>query len=113
MRSLKIFLIPAALSLPLAALAAGSDVSLPNPIACDNLICLFLSVIRLVLAAIGLFGLVMFIWGGFLMLTSGGNEEQIKKGKETLTWASLGIVVVLGSWVLLRYVLTVLTNVTA
>ncbi len=100
------------MTIPGAALAQGSSVVLPNPIACDNLICLFLSVIRILLAGIGLFGLVMFMWGGFLMLTSQGNADRIQKAKETLVWATLGIMVILGSWVLLRFVLSTLVDVT-
>lgn len=101
-----------ALGAPLLALAQGSAVALPNPIACDDLICLFIGVMKLILGALGLFGLVMFIWGGVLWMSSGGNEERIKKGKETLVWATLGLVVIIGSWVVLRFVLKTVATVT-
>ncbi len=101
---------------PTLALAAegtsGSSVWLPNPIQCNDLICLFLSVIRMVLGAIGVFALFMFIYGGFMMLSSGGNAERVQKAKETLVWATLGIVVILGSWVFLSFVLKTTTTIT-
>jgi hypothetical protein len=113
MRNLAIVSLLGLAGLPLLVFAqSGSSVVLPNPISCGSFICLFLSVIRLLLAGIGLFGLVMFMWGGFLMLTSQGNAERIQKAKETLVWATLGIMIILGSWVLLRFVLTTLTDVT-
>jgi len=89
---------------PLAVIAQGSDVSLPNPIACDTLLCVFISVIKLVLGALGVFGMFMFIWGGVNMMSSGGNPEKVQKAKSTLIWATLGLIVILGSWVILRFV---------
>lgn len=105
-------LVPAAIALADGG-TTGSSVWLPNPIACDNLICLFLSVIRLVLGAIGVFALFMFIYGGFLMMSSAGNADQVKKAKDTLVWATLGLVVILGSWVFLSFVLKATTDVTS
>lgn len=79
--------------------------------ACTNLLCLFIQVIRILLGAVGLFALFVFIWGGFLMLTSASNAEKVKQAKDTLLWASLGIVVILGSWVIIRFLMeTVLSS---
>jgi hypothetical protein len=50
----------------------------------------------------------MFIYGGFLWIMSGGNEDNVKKGKETLKWAVLGLVVVFASYSILNFILDVL-----
>lgn len=95
------------LAVPLTAFAAESAPQplLQNPISCPDVICVFLQVIRLFLGALAAFATFMFTYGGFLFLSSGGNEEQVKKGKETLTWATLGLVTILGSWVVIRFIL--------
>jgi len=97
--------------LPLSVLANGTSNVLPNPMACDNLLCLFMQVIRILLGAVGIFALFVFMWGGFQMLTSAGNAEKVKQAKDTLIWASLGIIVVLASWVIIRFLMeTVLSS---
>lgn len=84
---------------------------LQNPISCPDLLCLFIQVMKIFLAALAVFGTFMFMYGGFLFLSSGGNEDRIQKGKETLTWAALGIITILGSWILIRFVLESTTGV--
>jgi len=64
------------------------------------------NIIKVMLGLIGALSLVMFIYGGFLMLTSQGKTEQIEKGKNTLVWAVLGIAAVFGSYTLLNFILT-------
>lgn len=98
------------LSTPMALLAqtnnsAGNEVGLPNPIRCADATCLVSQVIRYILGTIAVIATLMFIWGGVMMLTSGGNAEQVKKAKETLVWATIGIVIILISWAVIRFVL--------
>lgn len=98
------------LALPALALAQAARPALENPIACPDLACLFKSVIRYFLGLLALFATFVFIYGGFLLLTSGGEPERIKKGKETLFWATMGIVTVIGSWVFIRTVFDALSQ---
>lgn len=83
----------------------SSTVTLPNPIKCADATCLITQVVRYILGTIAVIATLMFIWGGYLMLTSGGNADQVKKAKETLAWAAIGIVVIMISWVVIRFVL--------
>lgn len=93
-------------------LSAAAVVEIPNPIACGDLLCLFIGVMRFLLAAVAVFATFIFMWGGFLMLTSQGEAERVKKAKETLFWATIGIITVLGSWVFIRFVLETTSQVT-
>ena len=67
-------------------------------------------IIKGLLGVVGSLSLIMFIYGGFLWITSGGNEDNIKKGKETLKWAILGIVIVFSSYALLNFVLDIISG---
>jgi len=90
--------------LPFVVTADSTPPYIQNPISgCNDAICLFERFIRFFLGGVAVVSTVMFIWGGYLFLTSGGNVEQVKKGKDTLLWSSLGIVVILASWVILKY----------
>lgn len=38
---------------------------------------------------------LLIIWGGFTLASAGGSEEKIKKGKDYITWALIGLAVAL------------------
>ncbi|MBI4434564.1 hypothetical protein HY635_01990, partial [Candidatus Uhrbacteria bacterium] len=42
-------------------------------------------IIRAFIGILGLVALVIILYGGFLWMTSGGDEEKIGKGKKVLT----------------------------
>lgn len=83
---------------------------LPNPIGvnADNspisLLDVLLRVLQLVLAAVDVFALFMFIMGGFQLLISAGNPNMIKRAKDTLVWATLGILVITLSYSILKFI---------
>lgn len=62
--------------------------------------------IRLFLSFAGAVAVVFVIIGGFMYITSSGNEEQAEKGKKTLINAIIGVVVIIMSYV----IITVITN---
>jgi len=49
--------------------------------------------IALSLAAIA--AVIAMIYGGFLMITSAGNEEAFGKGKQTLVYAAIGLTLII------------------
>lgn len=95
---------------PAATTGSSAAVELPNPIACSDATCLIGQVVRYILGSIAVVATLMFVWGGVMMLTSGGNADQVKRAKETLVWAAIGVVVILISWLIIKTVLQALTN---
>lgn len=67
-------------------------------------------VINGILGITGSFALFMFIYGGFIMLTSAGNTEKITKGKNILIWAIIGILVIMGSYAIVRFIFGAITS---
>ncbi|OGY46585.1 MAG: hypothetical protein A2840_01415 [Candidatus Buchananbacteria bacterium RIFCSPHIGHO2_01_FULL_47_11b] len=100
------------IGIPLMAIA---DVSLPNPISGDlndkDLIEVLVRSLQLVLGAVDIFALFMFVLGGFELLMSGGNPTLVKKGKDTLIWATLGILVITLSYSILKFIYEAITKV--
>ncbi|MFH1183140.1 MAG: hypothetical protein V1690_02670 [Candidatus Moraniibacteriota bacterium] len=54
---------------------------------------LILKVINYAIIIIGVLGVLMFIYAGFLYLTATGNQERIDRAKDTLLYSVVGIVV--------------------
>lgn len=68
------------------------------------------NIIKTVLGVMGAFVLLMIVYGGFTWLTAAGSPEKVKSGANTIMWAVLGAVVVLGSYFLLTTVLGILAG---
>lgn len=62
-------------------------------------------IIQGLLGIIGSIALVMFVLGGFTWMTSQGDKGKISKGRDTMLWATLGLVVVFSSYALVRFVI--------
>lgn len=83
---------------------------LTNPLGDVTVPGLIGKIIKAVLGIVGSLSLLMFIFGGLTWMTSGGNEEKIKKGKQILVNAALGIIVIFSSYSILNWIFTVLKS---
>lgn len=64
-----------------------------------------LTIVNFFLGFLGLLALVMVIYGGFLYVSSAGNEENVNKAKKILLYAVIGIVVIIASFALVNTLL--------
>lgn len=71
-----------------------------------------LSLINWMLAILALVAVILILYGGFLWLTSRGEEEQIEKAKRVLINAGIGLLIILASWAIVLYILSVLLDAT-
>lgn len=67
-------------------------------------------IISAVLGIVGSIALLMFIYGGFMWLTASGNDQRVQKGKDVLTWATIGLAVIFLSYTLVSFVIKGLTK---
>lgn len=65
-----------------------------------------LTIINFFLGFLGLLAVVMVIYGGFLYVSSAGNEENVNKAKKILLYAVVGIIVIIVSFALVNSLLT-------
>ena len=68
------------------------------------------NVIRAILGIVGSLTLLVFMYGGFLWVTSAGSEEKITKGKNIIIWASFGLAVIFASYALVTFIVGALTG---
>lgn len=52
-------------------------------------------VLNLLLTIAAGVAIIMIIYGAFMYLTAYGNEEQAEKGKKTILWTVIGIIVII------------------
>ena len=85
------------------------EVCLPNPLRVggqDPTLAQFIGkVINGILGVVGSLALVMFIYGGLTWMTSAGGAEKVKKGKDILIWAVIGLVIIFSAYALVNFVI--------
>jgi hypothetical protein len=79
-----------------------------NPAGQTNINALVGTVIKQARGIIGSITFFVFVYGGFLWLTSAGNSDQVKKGSETMLWAGIGVCIIFASYAILQFVITAL-----
>ena len=67
--------------------------------------------IKLVLGLMTLVAIVLVVYGGFVWLTSQGDEGKIEQAKGIISAALIGLVVILLSWALVIFTTRTATNV--
>ena len=59
---------------------------------------------------IGIVAVLFVVYGGYLYMTAGGNDQQRKKGATVLKWAFIGVLVVLAAAVIVNIVVSLLVD---
>lgn len=81
-------------------------VGVPKPTGPGGLISVIVQIINYGLYIIGTIAVAFIIWGGFVYITSAGNDEGIKKAKTIITYAIIGLIVAIVAWVIVNAVIT-------
>lgn len=94
--------------------AQGTDTgpasgSLENPLGTTDPRIIIGRVISGMLGLVGSIALLMFVYGGFLWVASGGNEDKITQGKNVILWSSLGLALIFLSYAMVQFVITAIT----
>lgn len=82
-----------------------AQIHAPNPFYVDPALSqnydfeiLLTQVINFFIGFVGVIALVMLVLGGYYLLTSNGNEELVTKGRKSVMYAIIGIVVIVLSY---------------
>ena|SRR3989344_5755820 len=63
---------------------------------------ILINILAIAISGIGFAGFVMLIIGSFQFLLSGGNPKGTEGGRNTMTYALVGLLVALSSWIILN-----------
>ncbi len=65
------------------------------------------TIARVIRAALGLLGIVtvvIIIYGGFLWMTAGGNDDQVGKAKKWIYSGIIGLVIIFAAYALTQFI---------
>ena len=87
-------------------------VSIKDPLNIGDPSELYARIVSALLGFVGIASLVTFVYAGFLFLISSGNPEQVKKAKDAMLYAVIGIVVSIASYAILSFIFKTLEGAT-
>jgi|GEM_PF-4448589 hypothetical protein len=61
-------------------------------------------IINMILSVLGMIFVILIIRGGITWMTSVGNADKIKEAKEVMVNATIGLVIVIASYAIVRFV---------
>jgi len=54
---------------------------------------------------LGSIALLVFVYGGFMWLISGGNEQRIETGKNAMLYSVIGIFIIFASYAIISLII--------
>ncbi len=75
-----------------------------NKLETDSIPQLIGRIIEVILQIVGTVALIMFIYGGLLIMTSEGKSDRYYRGMKTMLWSALGTVTIFASYALVGFV---------
>lgn len=84
------------------------NATIQNPIRFNSLGELIVAIIKFLLTMLGGLAVLFIIIGAVRMVTSAGNEKAVTAGKQTVTWAVIGLIVALMAFSFISLVQSVL-----
>ena len=64
---------------------------------------------RTALSLLGIIFLLLMVYGGYLWMTDRGNTDQVEKAKKLISAAIIGLIIVVGAYVISYFVVEMLT----
>jgi len=65
-----------------------------------------INIFRVILGLLGVILFALIVYAGFSWMTAAGNEDKIKKAKQTLSACVIGLVIILAAWGVTIFVTT-------
>lgn len=65
-----------------------------------------MAIINVLLGFLGIIAIVIILYGGFVWLTSAGNEEKVGQAKKIITAGIIGLVIIFVSYAIASFVIT-------
>lgn len=105
-------------AMPALAVRLGKDVNISlnygtlTGLGTRDLRVVIMTIINVILGFLGIVAIIGILYGGFQMMTAGGNSEQSESGKKAAVAGVIGLAIIFISYAIARFVMLTLVNVT-
>lgn len=76
---------------------------LTNPIGTTDIPTIIGRIISMILSIVGTVTLLMLVYGGFLWLTSAGNDKKVAQGRTIILYSAIGLAVIFLAYVFVKF----------
>ena len=105
------------LALPLTAQAEPDGGYFPdgfdaNTIGLEDtpLIEVIANLISIIMGLLGMIAVILMLYGGFIWMTAAGDDDKVKKAKNIIITATIGIIVIFAAWALATFAIDYLAT---
>lgn len=105
--------LPATVSAATVNLGLTSDVESALGLGTQDVRVTVARIINVFMGLLGIVAVVIVLYGGFLWMTAGGNEERVEKAKQLIVAGIIGLAIILSAYAIARFVVTSLVNATS
>ncbi|MFA6255188.1 MAG: hypothetical protein WC675_04150 [Patescibacteria group bacterium] len=71
-----------------------------------------MAIVNVLLGFLGIIAIIIILYGGFVWLTSGGNEEKVGQAKKIISAGVIGLVIIFISYAIATFVINQLITAT-
>lgn len=71
-----------------------------------------MGIVNVLLGFLGILAIIIILWGGFVWMTAGGNEEKTGEAKKIITAGIIGLVIIFTAYAIASFVVTQLMSAT-
>lgn len=71
-----------------------------------------MAIVNVLLGFLGIVAIIIILYGGFVWLTSAGNEDKVGQAKKIITAGIIGLVIIFISYAIATFVITELISAT-
>jgi|SRR3989338_4409940 len=76
----------------------------------NEIILTMVNITRIMFGVVGSAALIMFVYGGVMFMISAGHSDRVNKGKTILTNATIGIIILFTSWIIINFIVLAITG---
>ncbi len=66
-----------------------------------------INIVKYLMTFLGIIAVLVVLYGGFIWMTAGGNEDKVDKAKKMIISGAIGLVIVLSAFAIITFVINV------
>lgn len=83
-------------------------IEITNPLGTTDIQGIMKNILNAIFSIVGIIAVAMIVWGGIQLMISGGEEQKREAAKKTITYAIIGLIVVILSSAILEFIMRAL-----